>query len=315
MNNKTTKNIFYDLVNTKYLNYTKCFTDGSKTDEAVGAAVYVEDFNFTLTWRLSNGHSVIFAELFAIYYCLSWLLNNSSNNFIVICSDSLTAIKMISGCLLKSYRTIVTNIQKILMEFYSKSVTIVIQWIPSHTGIHGNELVDALAKNACNYNEITYSEFEFEEYISIAKRSLKNHNLNSWNNIKNHIHFGKIVQDINKWKWITSGNRHCDVLMARLRNGVAGVNSYLFRLNLVDSPNCIYCVGIEETIQHYILDCPRHVIERNNLFFKLTEIGLSVNNLSIPILLSGTDFSPNKFRRVMFAMYNYFQDTGKLNIL
>ena len=49
--------------------------------------------------------------------------------------------------------------------------------------------------------------------------------------------------------------------------------------------------------------CPRHVLARNKLFTNLTLIGLTRPNISIPILLSGTDFSPNKRRKIMFALF------------
>ena len=190
-----------------------------------------------------------------------------------------------------------------------------LQWIPSHTGIIGNELVDCLAKNACNYNTITYLDFEYEELLSIVKKNFKIANRNTWFNIRNNISIGTIIEDIFKWNWITSGNRHCDVLIAKLRNNVANLNSYLYKLKLIDSPNCIYCINTHETIKHYLLDCPRYILARNKMYSRLSDVGLVQNNISVSILLSGSDFSPNKWRKIMFALFTYFKDTGKIDIL
>ena len=307
--------MFHDMTQRNYHDFCKCFTDGSKSTEAVGAAMYVEDVNMTMSWRINADHSVLMAELFAIYNCLLWIFDQTYFEKFVIYSDSLTAIKMVGAYALKSYKVMVSKIQKLLLNIDSKNIAVVLQWIPSHSGIVGNEVVDAVAKTACHYSDITVLDLEFDEYLSLIRRRLRDAGLAYWNRVKSDIHFGTIVDDISKWKWLTSGNRHCDVLMAKMRSGVLNVNSFLFRLNIVDSPNCIYCIGAVESIHHYLLECPRHVLARHKLFSKLGEIGLTQNNISIPILLSGTDFSPNKWRKIMHALYVYFSDTGKLKSL
>ena len=307
--------IFNDLLDTKYCNFCRCFTDGSKTTEAVASAVYVENISMTMSWRIASEHSILMAELFAIYNCLLWIFGQTYYKNIVIFSDSLVAINMISKYIVKSYRVIITRIQKLLFSICSKNITVVLQWIPSHTGIAGNELVDIVAKNACHYEEFTALSLEFHEHLSVVRSRFREFNLTNWSRIKNTTCFSRIVTDISKWTWISSGNRHCDVLMAKIRSGVLNVNAYLFLLNLIDSPNCIYCVNEIETIQHYILECPRHVLARHKLFSRLNELGVTQNNISIPILLSGTDFSPNKWRKIMYNLYTYFSDTGKLKSL
>ena len=50
-----------------------------------------------------------------------------------------------------------------LVELYSTGIKTVIHWVPSHTGILGNELVDIIAKETIANEDLTSLTFEFEE--------------------------------------------------------------------------------------------------------------------------------------------------------
>ena len=63
--------------------------------------------------------------------------------------------------------------------------------------------------------------------------------------------------------------------------------------------------GEIQTIQHCLLYCPRYVISRYKLFCNLTKLGLN----------EGGSFSPNKERILMLALFAYFNNTDKLNVL
>ena len=53
----------------------------------------------------------------------------------------------------------------------SRDINIVLQWIPSHRGIVGNNIVDQVAKEACSYNTITYLPLVFSDFINILKKN------------------------------------------------------------------------------------------------------------------------------------------------
>ena len=124
-----------------------------------------------------------------------------------------------------------------------------------------------------------------------------------------------MINRLSDWKWISSGNRHCDVILAKLRYGVAGLNFFLHKINLANSPHCYFCPNTNETPYHYLLVCPRYILHRNKLFSRLNDLGLNQNTITMSILLSGSDFSPNKRRRIMSALYTYFIDTDRINQL
>ena len=75
--------------------------------------------------------------------------------------------------------------------------------------------------------------------------------------------------------------RRSQVLMNRLRIGHIGVREYLYRFRMADGENCenpqCDSEGIVETIEHFILQCPKYQRERSILSNKLTPFGIPLN--------------------------------------
>ena len=207
----------------------------------------------------------------------------------------------------------IMEIKRLLVKIYLDRKKIIIQWIPAHVGIIGNELADMLAKEAMEIEEITELDLVLEEYISMIKRKIKEENLERWKSTNNF--FVSLFRDLGKWRWISSGFRRCDVLISRMRSGTVGLNSFLYTIGLANSPDCIYCINIKETISHYLLSCPRHTLPRIKLFKRLNSIGIKDDTITLSLLLTGSDFSPGARRKIMMFLFDYFKDTDKLNIL
>ena len=49
---------------------------------------------------------------------------------------------------------------------------VVIQWIPSHTNVLGNEMADLLAKNACGYDIVTFLAVELEKLLVTVRQNI-----------------------------------------------------------------------------------------------------------------------------------------------
>ena len=96
--------IFQDIIHHIYKDFKRCYTDGSKTDNAVGAAVFIEEEGLALSWKLDANHSILMAELFVIYNCIVWLLQSKVAGNFVIFTDYLDAITLISNGLKKSLK-------------------------------------------------------------------------------------------------------------------------------------------------------------------------------------------------------------------
>ena len=190
-----------------------------------------------------------------------------------------------------------------------------IQWIPSHI-IPENNIADKMAKMACDWQ--TISEFlpECEENVSNLRREMQSYRLDNWEQTKSSLKLGDYINNIFDWKWVTSGLRRCDVIMARFRNGCVGLNEYLFKLGFVIAPYCEYCPGYQiEDANHFILLCPKYEEYREDLRESLKKLGIGVNPLQLADLLGGSGFTPHRRRRIMLCFYKFIVSSGKLTTL
>jgi len=129
------KNRFYELCHS-YSNYYRIYTDGSKSDHRVGAAVVHR--NKTRCVRLPNTASIFVADLYALVLAID-VVRRSKENF-VISSDSMSSLQAISG-----FKFELDLVQRIIKDYSALSKsgkTIVLCRIPGHVGISGNEKAD-----------------------------------------------------------------------------------------------------------------------------------------------------------------------------
>ncbi|VEN48387.1 unnamed protein product [Callosobruchus maculatus] len=140
----------------RYRPVTTIYTDGSKSNSGVGAAVVGEGE----IWKgsLNSMSSIYTAELTAIYQALIYVHQNSSGTYL-ICSDSLSSLQSIKD-------TFSTDplVQKIIylnhaLQQQSKTVTFI--WTPGHVGILGNQAADAIT--------IKPGHIELEKHSRIKK--------------------------------------------------------------------------------------------------------------------------------------------------
>ena len=113
---------------------------------------------------------------------------------------------------------------------------VVLQWIPPHCGIKGNEHADRLAKQGANMEQ---------EKLPIALKQKKTI-------MKNMLRAKKIPDDYHTL------DRAGQVSLIRLRTGHNRLNSHMHRkMNLVPSPLCI-CGTEDQTTEHILQRCPAY---------------------------------------------------------
>ncbi|XP_031328514.1 uncharacterized protein LOC116159626 [Photinus pyralis] len=122
---------------------TIIYTDGSRTESGVGCAVYVEYRSHE--WTLPPMTTVYGAELYALWQALLYCLINRGHVFLIVC-DSLSVMAGIRDIF--SRDPLIQRIQAMYTNVTKSGKLVEFAWIPSHVGIHGNELVDAAAKRA-----------------------------------------------------------------------------------------------------------------------------------------------------------------------
>ena len=301
--------IFNALRNEEYAEYLSFYTDGSKSEQGVGSAVFIGDIGIALSWRIHQRHSVIASELYAILRALKWILENMNDCKCVIFTDSRSALALITNHVVTSYAFLITSIHYLILDLDIKGIEICLQWIPSHCGIIGNEVVDVLAKSAVQYEEITPLEFEVKEEITYVKNYMSNWWTNRASMEAVNCNFGRLIENIRSWKWVSTGCRKADVILARLRSGHVRLNQFLHKIGSMDTPFCVHCPGVFETVSHFIMDCPYYSNYRADLRKGIRNCNIADFNLKL--LLTGGGFKPNLRIKVMRLTYCYVEKTKR----
>ena len=101
---------------------------------------------------------------------------------------------------------------------------------------------------------------------------------------------GQYRPDSSPQPWVRQTSRVLDVALTRLRIGHTRLTAHLHRLHLAPDPYCPWCRNVEETIEHFILHCPRFNSHRVLLRTQLQ--ALSVPTFDLPTLLVAEGVHP-----------------------
>ncbi|XP_072380850.1 uncharacterized protein [Diabrotica undecimpunctata] len=127
----------------RFSDYRQIFTDVSKTTDGVGAAISCNTHN--AKFKLHNNWTISKAELYAILEAVKFINKTNQRNY-TIKTDSKNALCDIQN--IYSSNPIHKDIYKDLQNDAKENKHVVLIWVPSHIGIHGNEVVDRLAHEA-----------------------------------------------------------------------------------------------------------------------------------------------------------------------
>jgi len=154
-----------------------------------------------------------------------------------------------------------------------------LRWIAGHSGSPGNKAVDIEAKNAAAGESSPEDQLpEFlrnkrlprslsaaqQEFNSITQKEWKK----QWEESKRFAQMSRIEPKFpskSYLKLIKDLPKAASSLLIQLRTGHIGLNKHLFRINRSDSPDCEYCPGSQETVHHFIMECPRYIHQRHRL--------------------------------------------------
>ncbi|KAL5251355.1 hypothetical protein ACHWQZ_G016900 [Mnemiopsis leidyi] len=155
-----------------------------------------------------------------------------------------------------------------------------LRWIAAHTGLWGNEKADELAKLGTTSN-------------LILKRPVPQSHINNYIN-------NKVIQ-LNNEHWTKNGPKHTKMILGRnsdktinniksslinnrkdyrtavqLITGHCFLNKHLFNMKKSDTMECPLCGHREETVSHFLGQCPATTQLRRHYF---NEYYLSINDI------------------------------------
>jgi ribonuclease HI len=244
-------NAFYEIINTKFINYYHFYTDASKTTNDTGFAITHRDENSL--HKLDPLSSIYSAETFAILEAtLAALYSNHVK--ILILSDSMSAVTSIAN--VHSKCNLAQSIQIIIL---STDKSIKLMWVPSHIGIPGNELADELAMKAASSPDTKiYPHVTYDDAIRALKTKFFTLWQKQWEKQSNQNNKLRQIKPLIK-KWPDSPvklTRHEETMIARVRIGHTRItHSHLMRKE--PKPRCETC-NYELTVNHIFLECPTY---------------------------------------------------------
>ena len=270
----------------------KVYSDGSLHNGKVGAAaVLYRKGKRKKSLRIKLGsameHTIFEAELVGLILALQLIKTEKRGKVsCAIGTDSQAAVKALHSELTKPGQHLAAEFlaiaNKLALSRSGSTYSLTIRWTAGHVGIKGNEQADKEAKMAAN-GDTTQNEAlpkcirkKIKQSTSAVKQK-RNKAINSiwkeeWNESPRFKCFRAtdlISPSSKKYMTLISDHRisrHMASIIFQLRVGHAPLNKYLFRIGKVDSAHCPACGTDEETVEHFMLRCPKYAHERWALF-------------------------------------------------
>ena len=200
-----------------------------------------------------------FYSVFLIIKALDQIKISSASKYIVF-TDSLSCLQALHHMKLE-HPLIGMVIRKCVFLNIAKK-DIVFCWVPSHTGIRGNEKADSAAKSALDLPRdkvgVPYNDFKhcINQYILSTWQD-------DWNGaVMNKLHSVKPV--LGEWQ---SSYRRCrkdEVVLCRARIGHTHLtHSYILKKD--PPPVCEHC-QCNLTVRHILVECNHFAQERRDIF-------------------------------------------------
>ena len=234
-----------EYINEKYPTgtWTRVYTDGSATDAIRdgGGGIYIEwPDGTTESHAIPTGqHSTNYrAEMAALEEAATILITKvHTEHPIVLLSDAKSVLQALET----AEHHPMKRLQSILCQLHQKTKT-VIQWIPGHTNIPGNDEADKLAKEGAKMLQVEH-DFDLSEMKTLTKAAIRKR----WNN----QHPGFIQKDA-----YYSLTRPQQVTIFRLRTGHNRLRQHMFsKFKVGETPGCRFCKDSPETTSHILQEC------------------------------------------------------------
>lgn len=186
-----------------------------------------------------------------------------------------------------------------------------LQWIPGHIGVTGNETADAAAARG-HYMDTTevvpFTKTDARSHIRLfGKEEFKK----LW--ISSTYHYKPLFKIDPCLRNISPRNlpRNIETLYHRIRLNVAYTNKQRYKYGQISSPNCQQCL-VEEDLNHIFTSCPKYNEERLTLLTRIQQ--LTSEPYSFEKALGAWEQQPHQ-RRVLDALITFLHTTNLIDRL
>ncbi|GFX75611.1 uncharacterized protein LOC103524116 [Trichonephila clavipes] len=217
--------------------------------------------SFNLKEPLSAWSDNFDGEIYAIFMDFRAISTTPGLN-IVIFIDSQAAIKTVSGYNLFPSK-LEFECKQLINSFLCTTREVVLQWIPSHCGIHGNEQADKLAQKALLWHPPC-----LPMPLWNTKRLLRDKLQQKRISTLTDLAVGKpwsCILDDQRCAQLSALSRVEGVACFRIITGHDYLQAHRFKIGLADSPLCPLCNSMPMTGEH-LSYCPAllHVLSQDN---------------------------------------------------
>ena len=274
------------FISNNYNGFYRIFTDGSKEGNSSGAAFYDDQNSEFMKFQISQNISIMHTELLAICEALSYISSVNHNKFVIF-SDSKSSLQHIARCTSNPKGIPVAfNILKLIHRYDQQNKLIVLQWIPSHVNISGNEIADALAKEGITDGLPMAIEPVFSDCVYLI-RNLCNTFWKEYFDQQSQtkgIWYRTIQAEPSIKSWIDTVclNRKDCVTCLRLRSGHIPSNKFAFLMKKINNPNCSACNTLDD-VYHVMMECVQNEPMRRRLLIgRDNSVGACNSVLAVP---------------------------------
>ena len=231
----------------EYVVYTDCsahggITNGGSSSIATRGPAGNPSLVDTAVAKGNRWTSSYETEVTALLLAVEWLAKGSFGDTVVICSDSQAALSALSG----SGKDDDSGIARLRIGLSRLSSRVILQWVPGHCGLIGNDWADSAAGEASKSTDLlpaTTGGITFQSAKALIGREISDPALT-------HLRT-KAVYDCVRDR--SPLNRPDTVFIAQLRSGhCRGLAAYRSIVDSSASPRCPHCDMDVETVEHWL---------------------------------------------------------------
>ena len=280
--------------------YHYIYTDGSRNNGGVGCAFVHGEMRYKT--KLKPQYSIFTAEAVALLQAINYVKFNCIQKS-VICVDSLSVLLALQAG--GRSHPLITDSSDLLHGLKDAGQECLILWVPSHSGIYGNEVADSQAKQAAS-NPGLEEEYEvtLQEYVPFLRTACHAQFNQLWAAYDRPTCLKDIKHEAGQWASSTRVVRREEIVLCRLRLGHTRL-THSFILDREARPECLLC-DCYLTVQHILLDCLKYADLRRQL-------SALCQTHDLPLTLSSLlgDSHPD----LLDALFHYLRDCDLLRKL